>query len=255
MSLAARPDPIGIDASRLLEGDTEADDFDLEKLPPSITSTPVHQTTKTVEVSTPPVPKRPPGSIVGGCGIPKLSKVWTTETRAIKIVQSVEFTVLQKGMDCYLRFLVVECPAALSPFLTQEEWQILRNRVDEIGKRIVWDVNRSLILIVVLFFIIVTLNTGDEIGGTFSLGDGQISILIVLGIIFLKMFWDELYENYTRRVVFHEMDMVCREYSDLMRPRGVCVAFRFVDNDEYGMLIDLAFYKVPTAEESKLSIP
>ncbi len=256
MSIAAKPDPIGIDSSRLLEGEITADHYyDMEKLPPSITSTPENQTRKAMDIPTPPMPKRPPGSVVGGCGIPKLSKVWTSETRAVTIVQSVEFKVLQKGMDCYLRFLITERPASLQPYITQEEWTDLRNKVDEIGMRVIWDVNRSLILLVVLFFIIVIVNTGDEIGGTFALGDVQISILIVLGVIFLKMLWDECYENYTRRVVFHEMDVVCREYSDMMRPRGVCVAFRFVDNDDFGLLVDLAFYKVQTAQEVMLSIP
>jgi hypothetical protein len=157
-------------------------------------------------------------------------------------------------MNCYLRFLVLDRPAVLAAYISPEEWTDLREKADEIGKRVIWDVNRSLILLVVVFFIIVILNTGDDIGGTFSLGDAQLSILIVLGVIFLKLFWDECCENYTRRVVFHEMDRLCQEYSNVMRPRGVCVAFRFFDNDDYGLLVDLAFYKVHTPEEVPLTM-
>lgn len=254
MSIAAKPDPIGIDASCLLEGNYDYYRYDEGRSSSSIAGTPVNQVRQTVTISTPPLPRKPPGSVVGGCGIPSLSKVWTNPTPAVTIVHSSEFTVFQRGMNCYLRFLVIDRPAALALYITPEEWTDLRQKVDEIGKRVIWDVNRSLILLVVIFFIIVILNTGDDIGGTFSLGDTQVSFLIVLGVIFLKLFWDECYENYTRRVVFHEMDRVCRQYSDVMRPRGVCVAFRFFDNDDYGLLVDLAFFKVQTAEEVMLSM-
>jgi hypothetical protein len=101
---------------------------------------------------------------------------------------------------------------------------------------------------------VVIVNLGDEIGGSFALGGGQESILIVLGIILLKLVFDEIYENCTRRYVLHEMDDVCRGYSNMMRPRGVCVAFRFEDNDEYGLLVDLIFYRVRGPEDEMLEI-
>lgn len=253
MSIAAKPDPIGIDASSLLEG--QHDYYDEGRFSRSVTGTSARvNNERTMTASRPLHPRKPPGSIVGGCGIPNLSKVWTNPTPAVTIVHSSEFTVLQRGMNCYLRFLVIDRPSPLAGYITPEEWADLREKVDEIGKRVIWDVNRSLILLVVIFLIIVVLNTGDAIGGTFTLGDAQMSILIVLGVIFLKLFWDECCENYTRRVVFHEMDRVCQEYSNVMRPRGVCVAFRFFDNDDYGLLVDLAFYRVQTAEEVILNI-
>jgi len=199
-------------------------------------------------------PTSPPGSVVGGFGLPNLSTIWSESSSGIIIVQNVEFTIIQKAFESHLRFLHTERPGSLEKYLTEVEWIALRSKMDEIGMRVRWDVNRSLFLVILIFVMVVILNLGDDIGGSFSLGDGQQCILIVLGIILLKLIFDEIYETCTRRYVLFEMDEVCRQYSDIMRPRGVCVAFRFEDNDDHGLLVDLVFYKVMSTETRLLDI-
>jgi len=254
MSVVVKPDPIGVDASHLLEGQNSTEGS-VESTTPVPMPTAPFQHMSNVIVPMPLAPNQPPGSVVGGSGLPKLSTIWNAPSPCISIIQSVEFTVLQNRMECYLRFMVLQRPISLTAFITQEEWNDLRDKVDTIGRRIRWDANRSLILLVVLFVIVVVVNMGDEIGGGFVLGDYQMSIVIFLSVILVKLLWDECYQNYTRRAVLHEMDVVCREYSDLMRPRGACVAFRFVDNDDLGLLVDLTFYRAQTTEDVLLNIP
>lgn len=244
----SRPDPIGVDASHLLEGNSLAESLDSSGM-----SLGIINASSSISTCT---PKQPPGSVVGGFGFPNLKAIWTASSSpGVCIIQSVELTVLQRGFQCYLRFLAVNRPLGLDQFITEAEWKTLRERVDEIGKRIRWDVNRSLVLLVILFIMVVIVNTADDIREGFSLGDGQQSLLVFLGVILLKLLWDECWENYTWRSVLHEMDEVCRQYSDIMRPRGACVAFRFVDNDDYGLLVDLIFYRVQTREDTIVSIP
>ena len=202
----------------------------------------------------PAQPTRPPGSVVGGFGLPKLSTIWSESSSGITVVQNVEFTIIQKAFESYLRFLVLDRPKQLEAYITENEWTTLRSKMDEIGMRVRWDVNRSLFLVIIIFVMVVIINLGDEIGGSFSLGDGQECALIFLGIILLKLIFDECYENCTRRYVLHQMDEACREYSNILRPRGVCVAFRFEDNDDHGLLVDLIFYRVMSTEEKTLEI-
>jgi hypothetical protein len=213
-----------------------------------VPTTPPHAGSSLLTLPKHETPPRPPGSVLGGFGLPKLATIWSAPSSGITTVQNVEFTIMQRAFESHLRFLVVDRPPRLAPYITEEEWVELRNKMDEIGKRVRWDVNRSLVLVVIVFVMVVIVNLGDEIGGSFSLGGGQESILIVLGIILLKLIFDECWENCTRRHVLHEMDEVCREYSNMMRPRGVCVAFRFEDCDDHGLLVDLIFYRVWTKE-------
>lgn len=256
MSLAARPDPpSSVDASHLLEGENDVGELaGIERVPPLIATAPMDQSSRFL--ARPSSPQKPPSSIVGGyAGLPNLATIWTSSSPPIMFIQTVDFTVVQKGMECHLRLLVMNRPAGLASLLSTEEWDGLRERFDEIGVRVRWDVYRSLILLVLIFVMVVIVNSGDEIGERFDLGDTRISILIVLGVILVKLLWDECYENYMRRIIFHEIDTVCKEYSALMRPRGAALAFRFADNDDHGLLSDLVFYKVETAEEKMLSIP
>ena len=237
-----------VDSSHLLEGECQDAEVDEEIIATSFPTAPVHQT-NVRRLARPTSPQKPPSSIVGGCGLPNLATIWTSDSPAIVILQTVDFTVVKKGIESHLRFLVTHRPSGLEPLLTQEDWDVLRSRFDELGMRIRWDVYRSLILLVLLFVMIVIINSGDEIGGPFSLGDTQMSVLIVMGVILLKLFWDECYENYARRAVFHEVDTACKEFSEMMRPRGACLAFRFADNDEFGLLADLVFYRVEMTTE------
>lgn len=200
-------------------------------------------------------PKPPPGSVVAGFGISKkLSTIWTESATGVFIVQNVEFTIVQKLFECHLRFYVLNRPPLLEPYLTEEEWSALSTKMDEMGKRVRWDVYRSLVLLIVIFVMLVIGNSADEIGGSISLGDAQQSILIVLGVILAKLSFDECYENCRRRNVLWEMEEVCREYSNLMRPRGICVAFRFEDNNNHGLQTDLVFYRVQSAHDKMLDV-
>lgn len=258
MIVPTRADPMGYTSSaveaknRLLQEEDEA----FGRPSTTIEYTRKHATPPPSPLSTsiPATPTRPPGSVVGGFGLPNLSTIWSESSSGITMVQNVEFTIIQKAFESHLRFLVVDRPPPLAPYITEAEWAELWKRMDEIGKRVRWDVNRSLFLLIIVFVMVVIVNLGDEIGGSFSLGDGQESILIVLGIILLKLVFDEIYENCTRRYVLHEMDEVCCEYSNMMRPRGVCVAFRFEDNDDHGLLVDLIFYRVREPEDAMLEI-
>jgi hypothetical protein len=256
MPTVMKPDPTSsVDASHLLEGENEVawEDTRMESIAPSIAIYPIHPSRRT-RLARPTSPQKPPSSIVGGYGLPDFATIWTTSEPAIMMIQTVDFTVVQKGLECHLRLLVTNRPSGLAPLLTEDQWNDLRSRFDELGVRIKWDVYRSLILLVIIFVMIVIFNFGDEPGEGFSLGDSQMGVLIFLGVILIKLVWDECYENYSRRAVFHEVDVACKEFSALMRPRGACLAFRFADNDEHGLLADLVFYKVETAEENMLSI-
>lgn len=269
--IAPKPDPISsVDASHLLEDDevmmaengggtyTSGGESRLDSSSvASVGASPMHPTGTGSLLARPASPHKPPTSIVGGFGLPKLSTLWSKKSPTIMIIQTVDFTVVQKGLECHLRLLVMNRPARVEPLLTQEQWDDLRNRFDELGVRIKWDVYRSLILLVIIFVMVVIVNSGDEIGESFSLGDFQMSILIVLGVILLKLVFDECYENYSRRSVFHEVDTACKEFSAVMRPRGACLAFRFADNDDLGLLADLVFYQVeaaPMTEQEKIML-
>jgi hypothetical protein len=256
MPVTTKPDPpSSVDASHLLERENPVPGKNMENIvAPSIAISSIHQSSRS-HLARPAAPQKPPSSIIGGYGLPNFATIWTSSAApSIMMIQTVDFTVLQKGLECHLRLLVVNRPSGLAPLLTEDQWSHLRSRFDDLGLRISWDLYRSLILLVIIFMMVVIVNCGDEIGGDFSLGDTQMSILIVLGVIFIKLLWDECYENYSRRAVFHEVDSACKEFSALMRPRGAALAFRFADNDEYGLLADLVFYQVETADDKILSI-
>lgn len=201
-----------------------------------------------------PGPRVPPGSIIGGYGLPELSTIWDHHGEDVQIIQSVEFIVVQKRMVNHLRFPTKDRPVKLRNYISDEEWDSLRRKADKVGRKTQWYTFRSLIIVIILFVMVVVINMGDEGVEGFALSNVQICILVFMGVLLAKFVWDECSEDFARRQVLHEMDDLCREYSETLRPRGACLAFRFIDTDDHGLMVDLTFYKVKSPAEAATEI-
>lgn len=200
-------------------------------------------------------PRVPPGSIIGGFGFPPLSNFWSKDRTDIVVVYTLDFLVVKDHQEFCLKLPIMSCPHSLSKYMSQDEWVNFCTTVNRIGNATRWNTSRSLIIVVVLFVMVVVVNLGGD-GLGFSLGDEQICILIVLGIVMVKLIFDEWRENRTRDSQFHALNKECGDYSDLLRPRGICVAFRCAETGDHGLVTDLTFYKViESKEEAFLDVP
>lgn len=175
----------------------------------------------------------------------------TRKSASQENVEAVDLTVVQEGMSCHLEFGEAALPERLAQHLSLEQWSELRSRVDTIVRQMKWNPYRTYLLLaalgsIFLFMIFVLLE--DQKGDRVKL-DAQLFIILVVQVLaLLRLAWGKRREDQRRSIMLRDMDILCREYTLLLWPKGLTVSFGYLDNGEDDdevqdqIVADLRFY-------------
>lgn len=174
--------------------------------------------------------------------------------RRMQILETVDFSVLQSGMSARLRFTPLQFPPKMEPYVSEEEWKEFQMIVDEAARQMKWNTYRPIVIVLLVFVAMLILNAADDIGEGFFLGDASICVLVFLGVVIILMSCLELIEHSTRRSVFQNLNRICKEFSEELRPRGACVILRSFEHDDQGHIMDLTFLRIVLPGEAMLNV-